>query len=359
MAELPDPIVDPASEASAAVQIRQQYALLIADGRLVAGDRLPAVRDAASRVGVSINTVRAAYARLEADGLVATRHGVGTVVLPVRLAGLAARRGALGPGTIGVVVAGLNPFYLPILGGIVETAHEAGVVTLMATAQDHPDRAALAVRQMAARGVPGFIILSADIDPAPLEVLPVVSFDRPGSPGYGVDLDAEAAGRLLGEHLAAHGHRRVGLVAAPLEWENVAGLPPGLRAGLPAQASLEVAEVPGFSLADGRAGLAALLARGARPSAVVGAGALLCLGILEEAAARGLRVPADLAVVGYADAEVARLAGPSLTMAGFGEREAGRTTARMLLGLLEGKRVRPRRVCLTPELRVRASCGCG
>ena len=82
MRPVPFPVVDPAAEAGAAAQIHRHFALLIADGRLVAGDRLPAVRDAASRVGVSINTVRAAYARLEADGLVEL-HPDRLVVTPI------------------------------------------------------------------------------------------------------------------------------------------------------------------------------------------------------------------------------------------------------------------------------------
>ena len=359
MRPVPFPLVDPAAEAGAAAQIHRHFALLIADGRLSAGDRLPAVRSLAAHVGVSINTVRAGYARLEADGLVLTRQGAGTTVLPVGLAGLAAAgRGTLGSGTIGVVLAGLDPFYLPVLQGIVEVTHRFGTVTFMTTAENHPDRAAMAVRQMAARGVRGFIILSSRIDPVPLDVLSVVNFDRPGSGGYGIDLDAEGAGRLLGEHLAEHGHRRVGLVVPPVEWPNMAELPVGLRAGLAPGAALTVAEVGGFSLDDGRCGLAELLAGPQPPTAVVGAGALLCLGILEEAAGRGLQVPTDLALVGYADAAPARFAAPPLTMVGFAERAAGEQAAEMLQGLLAGRRVRPRRRTLSPTLRVRRSCGC-
>jgi DNA-binding LacI/PurR family transcriptional regulator len=354
-------VVDPASEAGPAAQIRRHYALLIADGRLKEGRPLPAVRALASRTGASINTVRAAYARLEADGLVATRQGVGTVVLPVRLAEVAgSREASLGAGTIGVVAAGLNPFYLPVLQGIVAGADRVGAVVLVATAEDQPDRAALAVRQMTARGVRGFIVLSAEVDRVPEALVPVVGFDRPRRTGYGIDLDAEAAGRLLGEHLAGHGHRRVGLITAPVKWPNMSGLPVGLRAGLGGgNDALAIAEVAGFFAEHGRAGLAALLGGPEPPTAVVGAGAMLCVGVLEEAASRGLRVPADLALAGYADVDLAGFVAPPLTMIGFPVREAGEQAAAMLLALLEGKRVTPRRRRLAPELRVRASCGCG
>ena len=361
ISKTPFPVVDPSSEASPAAQIRRHFALLIADGRLEEGHRLPAVRALASRTGASINTVRAAYARLEADGLVATRQGVGTRVLPVRLAEVAgAREASLGAGTIGVVVAGLDPFYLPVLQGIVAGADRAGAVVLVATAENQPERARLAVRQMTARGVRGFIVLSADVEPVPSALLPVVYFDRPGRTGYGIDLDAEGAGRMLGEHLAGHGHRRVGLVTPPVEWPNMAGLPVGLRAGLGGgSGALCVAEVAGFFAEHGRAGLAQLLAGPKPPTAVVGAGAMLCLGVLEEAASRGCRVPVDLAVAGYADVELARFTSPPMTMIGFAAREAGEQAAAMLQDLLAGRRVTPRRRRVAPELRVRASCGCG
>ena len=77
--------LDARSGLGIAAQIRTRIALLIADGDLVPGDRLPPVRDLAGHLGVNVNTVRSAYARLEADGLVRTRHGVGTEVLAAHL----------------------------------------------------------------------------------------------------------------------------------------------------------------------------------------------------------------------------------------------------------------------------------
>src|SRR6476619_2560599 len=74
--------LDHASDLGIAGQIRARIALLVADGELVAGASLPSLRELADHLGTNVNTVRAAYTRLETDGLVETRHGVGTVVLP-------------------------------------------------------------------------------------------------------------------------------------------------------------------------------------------------------------------------------------------------------------------------------------
>src|SRR5512134_55289 len=105
--------LDPRSHVGLAAQIRARIALLIADGALAPGDRLPPVRGLARQLGVNVNTVRSAFAKLEADGLVRTRHGVGTVVLEVRAEDLHSSR-PLGTNTVAVLIAALNPFYFAL-----------------------------------------------------------------------------------------------------------------------------------------------------------------------------------------------------------------------------------------------------
>jgi DNA-binding transcriptional regulator YhcF (GntR family) len=62
------------------VQLDWAMHAAVASGRLRAGDRLPGLREVAEQLGVNHNTVRAAVAKLEADGLLETRHGSGTFV---------------------------------------------------------------------------------------------------------------------------------------------------------------------------------------------------------------------------------------------------------------------------------------
>lgn len=62
------------------VQLSWRLRALIASGHLRAGEQLPSVRRLAEWAGVNLNTVRAVYADLEADGLVSSRQGQGTFV---------------------------------------------------------------------------------------------------------------------------------------------------------------------------------------------------------------------------------------------------------------------------------------
>jgi DNA-binding transcriptional regulator YhcF (GntR family) len=72
--------IDPDDEVPVGVQLTWRLRALIACGRLLPGGRLPSVRALAEWSGVNVNTVRSVYARLEEEGLVGTRHGLGTFV---------------------------------------------------------------------------------------------------------------------------------------------------------------------------------------------------------------------------------------------------------------------------------------
>src|ERR687888_2520889 len=61
-------------------QLAWRLRVLIASGQLAAGDRLPGVRELAAGTGVNVNTARAVYRRLEEEGLIVSRHGLGTFV---------------------------------------------------------------------------------------------------------------------------------------------------------------------------------------------------------------------------------------------------------------------------------------
>ena len=74
------PDLERAGDLPIGAQLAWRLRVLIASGDLGPGDRLPGVRELASGTGVNVNTARAVYRRLEDDGLIVSRHGLGTFV---------------------------------------------------------------------------------------------------------------------------------------------------------------------------------------------------------------------------------------------------------------------------------------
>jgi DNA-binding transcriptional regulator YhcF (GntR family) len=72
--------LDHTADVPLGVQLDWVVRAAVTSGRLQAGDRLPGLREVAEQLGVNHNTVRAAVVKLEADGLLETRHGSGTFV---------------------------------------------------------------------------------------------------------------------------------------------------------------------------------------------------------------------------------------------------------------------------------------
>src|SRR6185295_4425003 len=135
-------------------------------------------------------------------------------------------------------------------------------------------------------------------------------------------------------HLIAHGHRRIAFVGW-LQYPAIAERYQGYRdalteSGLPCSPEL-VIDIEDNHLASGRAGARRLLEGPALPCTAVVAGTdLNAVGVMEVLQAAGLRVPADVAVVGFDDMTLAQLADPPLTTLRTRFDEFGRRAANLL-----------------------------
>jgi DNA-binding LacI/PurR family transcriptional regulator len=341
---------------------------MIADGELDPGSLLPSVRALSRRLGVSVNTVRRAYGRLHADGLVEVRQGAGTKVAQTLGPDSQVVSARLGSNAVGVITADLAPFYLPLLKGVEDVAARHGMLVVVATALDSPVRGSIMARRLIARGVDGLIALSLGPPPDVLGgegpgsgVPPVVYVDMPGMGDHSFVFDAERAARLATGHLVDHGHRRIAMLTPSLWSPNVRPLHDGyaralLDAGLPRPPEL-VVEVPDFSAEAGQEGALRLFDLRDRPSGVFAASDLTAIGLLEGARAAGVRVPDDLAVVGYPDVQAAPWVQPPLTMVAVPAREAGARAMDTLVRLIAAEDVPGGEVVLEVELVLRESCG--
>ena len=176
--------------------------------------------------------------------------------------------------------------------------------------------------------------------------LPAVLVDA-GHPGLpSVAKDDVRGGELAAQHLIDLGHERIGFVGDAAQnpfgftssERRRAGLRRALRrAGLPSGSRWERLGLHGR--APARELAADLLSRAGRPTAVFAASDIQALGVLEAARDAGLRVPGDLAVIGFDDVELAELLGLSTVrqpLARMGDHGAA-----LLLRVLENGAAEP------------------
>ena len=185
-------------------------------------------------------------------------------------------------------------------------------------------RSAEGRRRLLACGIP--VVETWDLTETPIDML--VGFSHP------------AVGRAVAELLWKKGRRRYAVVAGSDE-----------RARRRTQAFVavarehELAEVPVVlvpaptTFASGRRALRELLAASQRVDAIFCSSDMLALGLLTEARVSGLRVPEQLAVVGFGDLDFAAETDPALTTVRIGATDIGRQAARFIVERAEGRQV--------------------
>jgi DNA-binding LacI/PurR family transcriptional regulator len=170
--------------------------------------------------------------------------------------------------------------------------------------------------------------------------LPTVMVDAEHPELAHVAIDDVHGGRLATEHLLAKGHRRIAFVgdrAYPAfgfmsSERRLQGYRAALRdAGIEPDAALE--RLGGHDREDAGVLAEQLLREPDRPTAVFAASDVQALGVLEAAQAAGLRVPGELAVIGFDDVELAAVVG--LTTVRQPLRESGRLGTELLLAAIE------------------------
>ena len=271
--------------------------------------------------------------------------------------------------TVGLVVGDIeNPFFAAAARGLSDVMDAHGYTVLLANADEDAGRERRAVDALRARQVDGMVVVPAPgASPEHLAELvtagvPLVLLDR-AVVGVAADsvLARNAGGaRAAVAHLAALGHRRIGVVSDSPEITSSAERIQGYRQALRAAG---IAPVPGLisiggpTRDDGEAAALRLLDRPDRPTAVFTANNFMTVGALRAARALGLRIPDDLALVGFDDLDWTTLVQPPVTVVRQPVADLGRVAGERLLRRLDGDAGPPRRIRLDANLIVRGSCG--
>lgn len=172
--------------------------------------------------------------------------------------------------------------------------------------------------------------------------IPFVIIDPAGDPEPDVPSVGSAnwsGGLAATRHLIECGHRRIGIITGPEDMMCSLARLDGFRsamatAGLEADPSLIA--YGDFHVEGGYDRAMAMLDRPDRPTAVFAGSDLQAIGVLEAAAALGLRIPEDVSVVGYDDVAVAKWSRPALTTVHQPLRKMAEAACEMLLRLQTG-----------------------
>ena len=267
-----------------------------------------------------------------------------------------------------VMLDAANPFFTDVASGIDEAAETADLSLVLCNSRNSADRERSHLALLEQQRVQGILVTPVDPDSPSLDEVarrgtPVVVVDRTRSDQSfcSVAVDDVLGGKLAIEHLLDRGHTRIAYVGGPAHLGQVRDRLEGAReawaaGGRPADA-LTWVETSAMTVVEGReAGsrLAGIPAR-RRPTAAFCANDLLALGLLQHAISSGVRVPEELAIVGYDDIEFAAAAAVPLTSVRQPRQLLGRTAAELVLDEAGNPDHTHRQVLFTPELVARAS----
>lgn len=237
-----------------------------------------------------------------------------------------------------------DPFFSSIINGLSLALEDSDLLMVLLIARDATS-ARRAGQYLLTGHVDGAVVASHHRDDAlnrslVASGLPVVFVGRPlDVPGaHFVDMDNSAGARLATEHLIARGCRRIGTVAGPGDMTAGVDRLAGWRSAMQA-AGLDddAVEHADFTQRGGAAAMGRLLDAHPDLDAVFVASDLMASGALAQVAARGLRVPDDLAVFGFDDLEVAETTDPPLSTVVQPVAAMAARAGRMLVDLLAGR----------------------
>lgn len=255
-----------------------------------------------------------------------------------------------------------DPFFGRVVSGIIGFLRPRSMHPVLMFAESANEREEVLTYLRQGRADGALVVSTHADDPLPALLadagLPAVLFARPPRPVplSHVDLAHRDGGRLAAEHLLARGCRRPATVCGPLDvlasQERLAGFRDTLaRHGHP---HVPVAE-GGFTLDSGLAAMSELLSRHPDTDGVFAANDLMAQGACQIARERGMRVPEDVAVVGFDDSSIAMSCRPRLTTIRQPVEDMAAEMAHLLHEHIHGVRTEPTSIVFEPDLVVRES----
>jgi LacI family transcriptional regulator len=265
-----------------------------------------------------------------------------------------------------VMLDAANPFFTDVAAGIEDVAEQAGFSLYMCNSGNRSEREAAYLDHLVQQRVQGILItpLNPEADhlsAVPRRGTPLVIVDRTKGDDSlcSVAVDDVLGGHMAVEHLVDRGHRRIAYVGGPASIGQVRdrgeGADKAARDG--GVDEITVVTTAATTVREGRLAGERLLGLPStrRPTAAFCANDLLALGLLQQVVTSGLRVPDDLAIVGYDDIYFAGAAAVPLTSVRQPRHHLGSRAAELVLAEAADPSHAHEQVVFLPELIARTS----
>lgn len=271
--------------------------------------------------------------------------------------------------TVGLVISSLtNIYFSDLIVSIENACTRLGLMVFLADPADDPARELELVRALHQRRVDG-VMLAPSADPHQSAIrylrenaVPSVLLDRLVCAEFDqVGVENTNAVKRLVDHLVGHGHRRIGMVSNQMGLMTATERIKGYKLGIESNGiewKEELLELGRDEMAANVEATRRLLNLADRPTAIITGNNLSTIGALQAVQERHLRVPQDIALVGFDDFQWADLFQPRLTLISQPIKQIGETAANMLVERMADPNRPPRTIRLETSLVIRESCGC-
>jgi LacI family transcriptional regulator len=273
--------------------------------------------------------------------------------------------------TIGVILPELNDeFFMDIIHGIDEEAHRNHKYLMVSSSHSERNDMETIIEFMSSGRVDGVILMAPSMQKDIYDIIskskrPVVLInctpETNGLVSFGVDNSRGAY--LMTEHLIGHNYQRIGMIKGPdrnIEAnERFLGFKKALNEHKIAYNS-DYLVSGDFSSRSGYYGFLRLMSQSNKPEAIFMANDMMALGAYEAAHGSNIRIPEDIAIVGFDDIFSGRVVTPRLTTIHTPINDLGSQAMRYLLMMIQRK-VDPmasHQEILSPALVIGGSCGC-
>lgn len=260
-----------------------------------------------------------------------------------------------------------DAFMAEVLRGLHAVAHHENYHVIFEPSSDDDSARDHCVQLVQERHVDGIVYSGPRFNDMALERLaeanlPVVLQGYlPGCPFPSVDIDNISSAKLATQHLIALGHTQIAMITnGPLKYTAATNRLEGFRMAMQ-EAGITINEswirTGSFTPESGYQAMASILQDQSKPSAVFVASDVVAIGVIEAARRAGLRIPEELALVGFDDIPWAAYLNPPLTTIHVPAYALGWGAGNLLIHALDQDSLEQDHVFLNSELIIRRSCG--